>query len=159
MSDPNPNDRYADQLQEHTGPLEDGADFVVQPQSIANRLLKLPWRAFQALIRLIVRDEVPSWARAATPPQIHTAGGDLPTLPEDGDTYVLQGRDPVGASPPIRFWTHLGGRSLAVSATSDIGDSGPAGTRGSRSRTAAQLRLTCSFTGGGLLELTQAVQG
>ena len=52
----------------------------------------------------VVRAVVPAWARAADPP-----AANLPAIPEDGETYTLQGRDNVGAgggNDPIRFWGH-----------------------------------------------------
>ena len=30
---------------------------------------------------------------------------ELPALPEDGHPYTLQGRDPIGEGPPIRYWS------------------------------------------------------
>ena len=126
-------DRYIRDLQAHdSDPTDaDGLPVDVAAQAKEAGTRRMPWSRVGAwvtgiinrIVPGLIRSEVPSWARAATPPQIHTAGGDLPALPEDGETYTLQGRDPTGASPAIRFWTHMGGRSLPVAETADVGDS------------------------------------
>ena len=105
MSSPVPGDYTRDLTAHDANPADaDGLIIDVSAQSKDRATRRMPWSRLGSWVTGIVERVVPSWARAATPPQIHTSGGDLPTLPEDGHDYTLQGRDPPGASPPIRFW-------------------------------------------------------